>query len=197
MMTTMGFRERAHRWLVKPRRKPKLTPEEQKAKREERKIFLAAERQRQRESLAIYHAENAKRIEAIKAKEAAEREELLRPKVLRVLNRGLLDVLVWHKHHRARNWVAVVTPDPSIAGGLVRDFFPRAAGGFAKAIVPEDLVEGAVVEFGADYVSCSGNRTRTRIYAVVLSVAPDHLVVKPYDRLEDALTHETKRVRIV
>jgi hypothetical protein len=195
MMTSMGFRERAHRWLVKPR-KPKLTPEERKARREERKAFLAAERQRQQESLAQYRAANAKRVEEIRAKEEAEREEMLRPKVLRVLNRGLLDVLVWHKHHRARNWVAVVTPDPSIAGGLIRDFFPRASGGFAKAIVPEDLVEGAVLEFGADYVSCSGNRTRTRLYAIVIAMAPDHLLVKPYDRLEDALMHETKRVRI-
>lgn len=174
--------------------KPKLTPEEAKAKREERKRFLAEERAKQEAEWAQIRIEREALVRQIAEKEEAERIERLQPKVLRILNRGLVDVLAWQSHHRGRNWVAFAEVEPSLPGGIKRTFFNRAAGKIAKVIIPDRLAVGDILEFGADYVSFGGRREPTRVYAVVLALSDTEMIVKPYDDLEEAQMH--KQVRI-
>lgn len=173
------------------------TPEEKlaaKAKRDERKAFVAAEREKWRLENLRLAAEHNERMRQAAEKFAAERLESLQPKVLRIINRGLIDVLVHQPHHRGRNWVASVEIEPTLPGGLKRTFFPRASGKVAKAVIPERLAVGDILEFGADYVSFGGKREPTRVYAVVLALSDTELVVKPYENVADAQGH--KQVRI-
>lgn len=178
----MTFTQLAHRWFTKGRRR--RLSEEEKAARKAKAAETVRRRQEQRDAM---QAEMRERARQIAVREAAEREERLRPKTLRVVNRGLIDVLVWHDHHRSRNWVAVVEVNPTARGGLDRNFFQRAAGNVAKAVVPEWLEAGHLLEFGADYISVAGKRTKTRIYAVVTDVTDRYLGVQPYDSLEEAV----------
>lgn len=88
-------------------------------------------------------------------------------KKLRVLERGLVDILVESKGKRSRDWLATVKADPNAPGGLTRKFWDRARGELVHYVVPETLAVFDVLEFAADAVSWSGTRTPDRIYAVV------------------------------
>lgn len=170
-----------------------MTPEERKQYRDEMKAFRKREQEKWDAQRVKSIAEQKQRADEARIAEAAAREEALKPKVLRIINRGLLDVLVWLPHRRARNWVARVEIEPTIAGGIKRKFFPRAAGKTGiKAVVPEDLEVGEVLEFGADYVSFGGNRSPTRMYAVVMALSATEMRVKPYEQLVDAQQHGTR-----
>lgn len=175
-------------------KKPKLTSEERKARRVERKAFLAAEEEKWGQESARREAARQALLEKTRAQEAAEREEILRPKSLRIVNRGLVDVLAWHPHHRGRNWVALVEIEPTLPGGLKRSFFPRASGKVAKVVIPEGLKAGNILEFGADYVSYGGRREPTRIYGVVTGLTATELVVKPHLDLLEAQAHASSEV---
>ncbi len=177
-----------------------MTPEEEakklaaKAKRDERKLFLKKEREKWRVENEARNAEfNAQsRIRA--EQESAERLERLQPKVLRIVNRGLIDVLAWQAHHRGRNWVAFVEVEPSLPGGIKRTFFPRAAGKVAKVVIPERLAVGDVLEFGGDYVSYGARRSPNRVYAVVLAISATEMIVKPYEEIVEAQLHVQVRI---
>ena len=85
--------------------------------------------------------------------------------------------------------------DPVMPGGLSRVFFDRARSkGPAKYIVPERLVAGDVLEFGADYVQGTGKLEPNRVFASVLSVTGEGIEVKPYRTYEEAMDHKLVRV---
>lgn len=137
-------------------------------------------------------AGTAQRAEAERKAEAERRR--WQTQTLRVVNRGLLDVLVHNADPRARNWVAVVQVDPLAPSGLRRRWFERGrARGPARYIVP-GLDRGSILEFAADHVAWSGARVPDRVYAVVLSVSEETIAVQPYKTFEDALGHQFARV---
>lgn len=165
-----------------------------KKKRDERKAFIAAEKEKWRLENLARTEECNKQAAARAEQEEAERLERLLPKTLRIINRGLIDVLAWQAHHRGRNWVAFAEVEPSQPGGIKRSFFNRAAGKVAKFIIPDRLAVGDILEFGGDYVSFGGRREPTRVYAVVLALSATEMIVKPYDDIGEAHSH--KQVRI-
>lgn len=126
--------------------------------------------------LARARAEEAKRLEA-HAKADAERRRW-EPIRLKCLNGGLLETPVNNSHHRARNWVAIVTLNPTLPGGIDRFWFHRGSGP-VPYIVPEQLSVFDVVEFGADYVRGSGTRDPVRWYGVVLAVTQTSIILQP------------------
>ena len=111
--------------------------------------------------------------------------------VMRVLNRGLVDIPIWNDNRRARNWCATVAADPGAPGGMQRKFWTQARGQAAeifKYIIPEGLTTYDVVEFGADDVSYGGRRSPNRWYGVVLALDNTQLYVTPCDDAVTAFT---------
>jgi len=165
------------------------------ARREKAKQDRAAKRAQEEAERIESEKHRARWMAEMQAKRDEEERQRWLPKSLRVVNRGLLDVLIHCSHRRAKNWVAIVAVDPVMPGGLSRVFFDRArAKGPAKYIVPERLEVGNVLEFGADYVQGTGKVEPNRVFAMVTLVTADHIEVKPYKTYEEALDHKFLRV---
>jgi hypothetical protein len=87
---------------------------------------------------------------------------------------------------RARNWLAVLEPDPQRPGGVNRVWCERGKGPFAYSI--RTLLSGDLIEFGADWLSASSDyRHRERWYAHVLRVETFALVVRHFSTLKELL----------
>lgn len=87
---------------------------------------------------------------------------------------AFVDAPVWSTHKNAKNWAAIVIElAPKFQGGINREFFEHASGIY-RYYVPDHLVPGTPVEFGAD-VDNSKNRVVNRWYGVVTEVAADHV----------------------
>lgn len=84
--------------------------------------------------------------------------------VLHIENGAFINVPVYETHKRGQNWMARVQKDPKSPGGLKREFAERARGDEYYYIVPKNWRVGDFVEFGADYFSSGGRRSRTRWY---------------------------------
>jgi hypothetical protein len=74
----------------------------------------------------------------------------------------------WQTHKRGKNWLAMISVDPSSPGGLSRNFAAKAKGEFFYLL--PDLSPGDPVEFGADYYSGSGRKSPTRWYGFVVKI---------------------------
>ena len=99
----------------------------------------------------------------------------MKTKNLRIMERGLVDVPVWSDRARDRKWAATVTPNPNAPGGMNRKFWKTGRGDLFRYIVPEDLDLYDVVEFAADNVAWSGNRSPNRIYGIVVGLTVTQL----------------------
>jgi hypothetical protein len=164
--------------------------------RKEQKRLERIERQKQADTDRLNAIVDRAKCDAacLASVEEAERQRYL-PRDLRVSNRGLLDVLIYLRHRRAKNWVAIVAIDPTAPGGLSRIFFEYARrNGPAKYIVPERLEVGNILEFGADYVTSFGRTKPDRIYAFVTGVTNEAIGVHPYPTYEAATGHRLVRV---
>lgn len=72
----------------------------------------------------------------------------------------------WESHKRGKNWLAVITVDPTSPGGLRRLFATRAKGS-SYYMLPK-LEVGDAVEFGADYYSGGGRKNARRWHGFFL-----------------------------
>lgn len=171
-----------------------MTPEEKKAhqkeQRKERQRLLKEQREQDRIATAKWKVEQYELQQRIE-REAMEQKYAVR--TLRIIRRGLIDVLAWDTHERGRNWAAIVEIDPLMPGGIRRVWFERGSG-HAKYIIPEQLLVGHVIEFGADYFSWRGKRKRERIYAAVTHLSDTEVAVKPYSTLLQAQSHKMVRI---
>jgi hypothetical protein len=168
--------------------KQRIERAERRAKSEADRLNAIAERAKSDAEFRVLCAERAK-VDA-----ENERQRWVQ-RTLRVLNRGLLDVLIHEPHHRGKNWVAIVAVDPTMPGGLSRVFFDRARPrGPAKYIVPERLEAGNVLEFGADYITSVGKAKPNRAFAFVLSTSETAIEIQPYRTYEEAIDHRLVRV---
>ena len=69
----------------------------------------------------------------------------------------------WESHKRGKNWLAIITVDPSKPGGFDRRFAEKAKGS-SYYLLP-DWQPGDALEFGADYYySGGGRKSPTRWY---------------------------------
>lgn len=89
---------------------------------------------------------------------------------------------VWGEWPR-RNWLAVVEDDPDSPGGVARTWCERGRGRHRYDIT--SLMEGDLIEFGADQVYPSGRRVPSRWYGEVVRVGKNLLRCRRYSTLED------------
>jgi hypothetical protein len=99
--------------------------------------------------------------------------------VAKVENSALLDAPVYESHSRGKNWLAVITCDPTSPGGYARKFC-KAGRGVYYYIVDQSIV-GRAVEFGGDYYSGSGHKHVNRFYGIVISLTDTEIRVQKYD----------------
>lgn len=74
----------------------------------------------------------------------------------------------WESHSRGKNWLAIISSNPSQPGGLEREFQPKAKGDYYY--LTSGLAAGQALEFGADYYSGSGRKSSRRWYGVVVAI---------------------------
>lgn len=98
---------------------------------------------------------------------------------------ALLSVPVFEDHSRGKNWLAVIAADPKAPNGLARDFQEKANGRYYY--MTEFLESGQPIEFGADYIAASGNRSLKRWYGVIVSIDAEKLVLEKHDNAISAL----------
>lgn len=103
-----------------------------------------------------------------------------------VLNRGVFDPPIHVEHSRAKNWAAIVMPDPTQPGGFSRIWWDRGRGDF-RYIVPSRLKVGDIVEFGADYVQWSGKKVPERWLGVVVERTDTVIEFKPVRDMAQAI----------
>jgi hypothetical protein len=152
----------------------KLSPEERAAK----KAARAEEEQKRAE-------ETKRRNDAYTAQaQEAERKRWL-PVSFVVMARALANVPIYSHHYRAKNWAAIISPDPLAPGGLKREWFSRGRGGFAY-ILPERLGVGDVIEFAADHVTFGGRVNPERWIGIVAELTPSLITLTPCKSAVDA-----------
>ena len=98
---------------------------------------------------------------------------------------ALTSAPVYEAHARGKNWMAVVSSDPTSPGGLDRDFLDKAKGKYYY-MVKGMLAPGDIVEFGADYYSSGGKKHPCRKYAKVVEITEDTLTLDVYDTFWEA-----------
>jgi hypothetical protein len=98
---------------------------------------------------------------------------------------AMIDAPVYEHHRRGKNWMAIITANPTAPGGLARQFVEHVGGRYYYIVSP-DLV-GKPVEFGADYYSASENRSPKRWYGVVRAVTDASIAIEHYSTATQAI----------
>jgi len=104
---------------------------------------------------------------------------------------------VWEAHHRGRNWLAILRPNPDAPGGYDREWCERGRGRFKYDATA--LMEGDTIEFGADRIWSTGsNRARCRWVGEIVSIQETHLAVRYFESAEemfDVIRDREERIR--
>jgi hypothetical protein len=111
------------------------------------------------------------------------------PGVLRLaVDYGALpEVPVWEDHNRGKNWAATIDrPDPTQPGGYARTFWTKARGEAHFYLVPDDLLPGTAIEFGADYYTGTGEPRYNRWYGYVITATGTELALRQTDSARQA-----------
>jgi hypothetical protein len=133
----------------------------------------------EKDALAAKLAAEKAAVEARRVAAAAEERAKWEPKKFAVLGGALIERPISESHYRSRNWVALVTFNPVLPGGMNREWFERGGGKIETFILAPRLAVHDVVEFGADYIQGTGKRIPARWYGVVLEVTTTHLLLQP------------------
>lgn len=105
-------------------------------------------------------------------------------KSMKIVGGALVDAPVYQKHKRGRNWMAKIRPNALVAGGWEREFMPQGPGDMLYIV--SRVFPGDVLEFGADYTTTLGKRTKSRKYAFVVSIDTLQIRVREFDNAMDA-----------
>ena len=92
---------------------------------------------------------------------------------LAIENGALINVPIYCSHKRGKNWLAVITENPTAPAGLERSFQEKAGGKYYYMV--SGINSGDVVEFGADYYSGSNRKVPHRAYGVVADITDEYL----------------------
>lgn len=95
---------------------------------------------------------------------------------LRVAGGSILDAPILEESARGANWLAVIDVDPTMPGGLSRNFADKGRGECLYRV--EKIALFDPIEFGADYTTVTGNKHRLRWHGVVIAKTEDHLIVE-------------------
>lgn len=100
---------------------------------------------------------------------------------------SLLEAPVYESRYRhGKNWMAVVGIDGSVRGGVTRKWAPYGKGPAVYMIGDVKVLDP--IEFGADYVSANGFRTRDRWYGVVVRKTGDFLELRRCGTASEAVS---------
>jgi hypothetical protein len=100
-------------------------------------------------------------------------------------NGALLDAPVWESHKRGTNFFSTIALDPSAPGGLKRQFHEKARGDDYYYMAT--FAEGDPVEFGGDYTSGGGHRSRSRWYGVCIRKTDESATFEKCDTARQAV----------
>lgn len=94
------------------------------------------------------------------------------------------DPPVWEpKYPNGRNWLALLRENPEAPKGFEREWVERGKGRFRYNVMR--LIEGDLLEFGADYMYNSGRRVPCRWYGEVVGVTETELRVRYYADIKE------------
>lgn len=105
-------------------------------------------------------------------------------KSYKVFMGALQEVPIYEEHKRGKNWLSVVSPDPTQPGGLKRERVPYAHGDYFYMV--NGLRPGDVLEFGADYFTTGGKRIPRRLYAIVSAITDTELILDLFKSPQEA-----------
>lgn len=100
-------------------------------------------------------------------------------------NNAFVEVPIYDNHPRAKNWLAIIKPDPSKPNGLDRTFVQKAHGKYFY--MATDIKVGQALEFGADYYTTSGHKQPARVYALVLAKDENSITLELFNSPEDVI----------
>jgi hypothetical protein len=98
---------------------------------------------------------------------------------------------VWEpKYPNGRNWLAILTENPEVAGGIGREWIERGKGRFKYNVTR--VIEGDLIEFGADYMYSSGRRIPSRWCGEVVEFTETEMRVRYYADVKELfeMVHE-------
>lgn len=99
---------------------------------------------------------------------------------------------VWEpKYPNGRNWLALVRENPEAPRGIEREWVERGKGRFKYNVTR--LIEGDLIEFGADYMYSSGRRIPCRWCGEVVGFTDTEMRVRYFDTLEELFEFVTER----
>ena len=104
---------------------------------------------------------------------------------LTVINNALCQAPIWNEHRRAKNWAAVIDIDGTAPGGLSRRFLPYGRGPVFYLVEQVALFDA--LEFAADQLSYSGNKTPNRWFGVVVERTDDFFTLEPFESAMEAI----------
>jgi hypothetical protein len=89
---------------------------------------------------------------------------------------AMIEVPIYETHHRGKNWMAIIEPDPRSPGGLHRTFVERGKGKFYYMV--NELEIGQNIEFGADYYSSGGRKNKNRWYGRITNITDTEIEIE-------------------
>lgn len=98
---------------------------------------------------------------------------------------ALTEVPLYRSHKRAKNWLAIISIDPSSPGGIGRDFVKRAYGHYYYMV--DELKVGNAVEFGGDYYSGGGAKYPKRCYGIITALSDSQLTLEMVETASEAI----------
>jgi len=90
-----------------------------------------------------------------------------------------------------RNWLAILTENPEVPRGVEREWMERGKGRFKYNAMK--ILEGDLVEFGADYMRPSGHRIVSRWCGEVVRITESELQIRYFADMKELF--ETVRER--
>ena len=91
---------------------------------------------------------------------------------------------VWEpKYPNGRNWLAILTENPEVPRGVAREWIERGKGRFKYNVTR--VIEGDLIEFGADYMYSSGRRIPSRWCGEVVGFTDTEMRVRYFEDMKD------------
>lgn len=96
---------------------------------------------------------------------------------LTIAGGALLEAPIWETHHRGTNYLAIIEVNPTMPGGLGRQFINKGRGDCLYIV--EQVAVLDAVEFAADYTTGVGRRYRNRWHGVVTAKSDSQMALIP------------------
>ena len=91
---------------------------------------------------------------------------------------------VWEpKYPQGRNWLAVLNEAPEAPGGVEREWVERGKGRFRYNATK--ILEGDLIEFGADYMYGEGRRIPKRWCGEVVKITESELQIRYFENMKE------------